>query len=320
MNMKVDEFLNIIEKAYQSKNIYMLGTFGQKITESLIQSNARRLPSFYTASRIATCRQHIGEYAFDCIGLIKGVLWDWGTSDFAYASNNVPDYNELMLKNISKPRTDWANIQPGCAVWMSGHIGIYAGNGMCYESTPKWDNKIQKSYVANVKNVSATKKRTWTNWFYIPWVDYSCQSAEPTPIKPAPEKTDKLEIDGMIGPLCVTAMQRIFSSDIADGIVSNQSDANAAYAPASTCPRAAWQFIPYNQAIKTQGSSVIRALQKIIGAEADGFAGKEFWTKLSAWLHKKGYCDAVYTKCTNTLACSFQRYLNTCIKAGYKIV
>lgn len=147
----------------------------------------------------------------------------------------------------------------------------------------------------------------------------AAKPSTPKPSKPT-DNPALLDIDGSLGPLTIKAWQRIFSGDVADGVVSNQPITNMTYAPKANCPRASWEFVGVDKALKTQGSSVVRATQKVIGAQIDGYAGTEFWNKLSIYLRDKGYHTSSYTSCNETLACAFQHYLNACIMAGYKAV
>ena len=61
------------------KTTYMWGMFGGLVTEARIKEKAKQYPANYTVSKQAKLRAMIGQnvYAFDCIGLIKGILWGW---------------------------------------------------------------------------------------------------------------------------------------------------------------------------------------------------------------------------------------------------
>lgn len=72
---------------------------------------------------------------------------------------------------------------------MSGHIGIYIGNGLAVECTPKWANKVQITAVGNIGSKAGYNTRTWTKHGRIPWVDYSDQSGAATTPPPAQTTT-----------------------------------------------------------------------------------------------------------------------------------
>ena len=61
----------------------------------------------------------------------------------------------------------------GEAVWMSGHIGIYIGDGLAVECSPKWENKVQITAVGNIGSKAGYNTRTWTKHGKLPYVDYS---------------------------------------------------------------------------------------------------------------------------------------------------
>ena len=142
-------------------------------------------------------------FGFDCVCLIKGILWGWSgklnTSygGASYASNGVPDLGaDTMIKVCSGVSTNFSNIVPGEAVWKSGHIGIYIGNGLAVECTPAWANKVQITAVANIGSKSGYNARTWTKHGKLPYIDYSVTTTpapqpEPQPEPPAPVAEEK---------------------------------------------------------------------------------------------------------------------------------
>lgn len=166
------ELIQKLEAIAKKNTVYMWGTFGAPVTLKLITDKAKQYPSWYSAAKQTYLRGLIGKsyYAFDCIGLIKAVLWGWdGSSKTAhggavYASNGMPDTNAngyiLRCKNVS---ADFANIEPGEAVWMPGHIGVYVGNGEVIEATPSWANGVQRTKLS---------ARRWQKHGQMPTVEY----------------------------------------------------------------------------------------------------------------------------------------------------
>ena len=55
-------------------------------------------------------------------------------------------------------------IVPGVAVWMEGHIGVYIGDGLAVECSPRWDNCVQITAVGNIGKKSGYNTRMWTKW------------------------------------------------------------------------------------------------------------------------------------------------------------
>ena len=56
---------------------------------------------------------------------------------------------------------------------MTGHCGIYIGDGLAVESSPKWADGVQITAVANVGLKARYNGRTWTKHGMLPWVIYS---------------------------------------------------------------------------------------------------------------------------------------------------
>lgn len=105
--------------------------------------------------------------------------------------------------------------------------------------------------------------------------------------KPATEaKNDALEVDGWWGQATTRLAQKILGTSV-DGIVSNQPTTNKLYLP--RCSSYSWEF-------KSQdyigGSELVRAIQRMTGANADGYFGKKSVKALQKFLDIEvdGYC------------------------------
>ena len=72
-----------------------------------------------------------------------------------------PDLNANMMiakcKDVSK---DFKNILPGEATWLSGHIGVYIGDGKVIESTLIWKKGVQIIDCWNVQKTNGNG-RLW---------------------------------------------------------------------------------------------------------------------------------------------------------------
>lgn len=118
-----------------------------------------------------------GKYILcDCSGLIKGILWGYPDKG-KYASNGVPDSNanNIIATHCTGVTSDMSKLRKGMVVWLSGHIGIYCGDGVVVESSPRWENGIQRTYPVGcpVSNKHHLNQRKWTKCGYLKWVDYS---------------------------------------------------------------------------------------------------------------------------------------------------
>jgi len=135
-------------------------------------------------------------FAFDCVCLIKSVLWGFVADPSktyggaTYQSNGVPDIGaDTMITKCSNLSTDFNKIEVGEAVWCPGHIGVYVGDGLAVECTPAWANKVQITACNCTK--SGYKRRNWTKHGKLPYVTYETSSN----IAPTTSKTEVKGID-----------------------------------------------------------------------------------------------------------------------------
>lgn len=182
-NIDLVNRLKEIEKNY--KTLYIMGCFGAPMTDK----NKKRYTSNHSYNKKAERTAMINAasadtFGFDCVGLIKGVLWGWNGDQAAtyggakYNTNNVPDTNANgMIKACKDVSTDFSKIEVGEAVWMEGHIGVYIGGGLAIECSPKWKNKVQVT--ACNQTVSGYNRRDWTKHGKLPYVEYVQPVVEP---------------------------------------------------------------------------------------------------------------------------------------------
>lgn len=146
-------------------------------------------------------------FGFDCVCLIKGILWNWSGKINAtyggavYASNGVPDVGaDAIMNYCTGVSTDFSNIEIGEIVHMKGHVGIYIGNGLAVECTPSFQNKVQITAVGNIGPKEGYKTRTWLNHGKVRFVDYSSvpiQTPNKYPYKATiPKETDLYNKEG----------------------------------------------------------------------------------------------------------------------------
>jgi hypothetical protein len=56
-------------------------------------------------------------------------------------------------------------------VWMSGHVGVYVGDGKVVESTPSFWDGCQFTHLANI-GYRTGNYRKWAKCGHLPWVEY----------------------------------------------------------------------------------------------------------------------------------------------------
>lgn len=192
-SMKNTELVaKLIDIAKNYKTLYVMGCFGAPMTDGNKKRYCTNHDYNKQESRTAMIKAASADtFGFDCVCLIKGVLWGWNGDKNAayggatYASNGVPDIGaDSMIEKCLNVSTDFSNIEVGEAVWLKGHIGVYIGNGLAVECTPAFANKVQITAVKNIGTKSGYNSRTWTKHGKLPYVTY--EKVEPTP-QPQPD-------------------------------------------------------------------------------------------------------------------------------------
>lgn len=169
--MTSKEFIQKLLNVLNFKTVYMWGTFGSPVTEELLMEKCNQYPNWYNISRASQLRSLVGKnyFGFDCVGLIKGILWGWSGDlrkyhgGARYNSNGVPDVTANMMINKCNPSKNFDDIIPGEVVWLEGHVGVYIGNGQVIECTPAWKNGVQ---------ITSLKNRKWIKHGKLPWIVY----------------------------------------------------------------------------------------------------------------------------------------------------
>ena len=165
------------------KTLYVMGCFGAPMTPA----NKARYMNNNAYNRQPARQQLISEaspdtFGFDCVCLIKGILWGWTGDQTAnyggavYASNNVPDIGaDAIINKCAGVSTNFSDLIPGELLWKTGHVGIYIGNGQAVECTPAWKNCVQITDVANIASTGGRPARTWTKHGRLPYISYDSQ-------------------------------------------------------------------------------------------------------------------------------------------------
>lgn len=173
--IKFDEFdeskknnLGLVQWAIQAHENgwgYIYGTYGNVLTESLLQDRATVFGSEVTDYMDFIRQNWLGKRTADCVGLIKGYGWyDSASGEIVVGSNGMMDVgaNAMFANATVKGTIDTIPEVPGLAVWVDGHIGIYIGNGEVIEA------------MNTLRGVTRTQLagREWTHWLQIPYISY----------------------------------------------------------------------------------------------------------------------------------------------------
>lgn len=239
------EFVNELKSiANNNKTLYVMGCFGAPMTAA----NKIRYTNNHDYNRKSTRSAMIKSssadtFGFDCVGLIKGVLWGWNGEEndiyggAKYASQSVPDINaDTMIARCKDISTDFTSIEVGEAVWIPGHIGVYIGGGKVVECSPQWRNGVQ-----------ITSKRKWQKHGKLPYITYSLKGENTVNIELSVLKSNSRGDQ-------VKALQRLlvgYGYDLkVDGVFGTVTD------------------------------RTVRTFQRKYGLSADGVVGTKTWGKL----------------------------------------
>ena len=187
------ELVEACINATKHKTLYIMGCFGAPMNAA----NKKRYTANHSYNKQAERTAKINAasadtFGFDCVCLIKGLLWGWNGDasrtygGASYAVNGVPDIGaDSMIKVCKEISTDFSKIVPGEAVWMEGHIGVYIGGGLAVECTPRWDDCVQITAVHNIGTKSGYNGRKWTKHGKLPYVTYT-EEVKETPAAKLP--------------------------------------------------------------------------------------------------------------------------------------
>ena len=207
--MKANDFVaKAKEIATKYKTVYIMGCFGSPMNST----NKKRYTTNHSYNKQSSRVKKINSvsadtFGFDCVCLIKGILWGWdGNKNTTYGgakyvSNGVPDVGaDMMIANHCKDvSTNFSNIQLGEVVWMSGHIGIYIGDGLVVECTPIWKDGVQITGLKNLGAKSGYNNRTWTKHGKLKYIDYTVEKPKKDEPKKSIEELAQEVLDGKWG-------------------------------------------------------------------------------------------------------------------------
>lgn len=196
------EFVRRLEDAATNhKTLYVRGCFGAPMTAAnkkryTFNNDYNRDPKRTAMINAASA----DTFGFDCACLVKGILWGWCADKnkvyggATYKSNGVPDINaNSMITVCSDISTDFSKLVPGEAVWVKGHIGVYIGDGLAVECTPRWANKVQITACNCSK--SGYNRRNWKKHGKLPYIEYIEASVNPYAPDPQPAPTTFMQGD-----------------------------------------------------------------------------------------------------------------------------
>ena len=147
---------------------------------------------YYSKAGGAWAKWNGKSWNFDCVILVKAVLWGFNFNKEAshggaiYGSNGVYDDGaDQILKRCYEVSTDFSHIEVGELMHMDGHVGVYIGNRKVVEATAAWDYKVQISDVGTngKRSKNGISGGYWKEHGKLQYVDYSQPTPVPTPTK-----------------------------------------------------------------------------------------------------------------------------------------
>ena len=145
---------------------YVWGACGQVLTESALASKVSQYPDEVGGQEEFIRTHWLGRRCADCVGLIKGYGWfDAETQEINYGTNGMPDIGAdgMYEAATEKGTIDTLPETPGLALWHSGHIGIYIGDGKVIHAANTHAGVI----------ISDVLGSGFTHWLKIPYIDYA---------------------------------------------------------------------------------------------------------------------------------------------------
>jgi hypothetical protein len=152
---------------------YVWGTYGQVLTRDRLASLTGLYPEEVGGHEGFIRSNWLNGRTADCNGLIKSYGWyDTNTGEISYGFGGVPDLGAGSLHTAATVKGPMSTMPdtPGLGVWHAGHVGIYVGGGEVIEAI-NTERGVVKTTLPSAR---------WTEWFEIPWIDYSA----PAPQKP----------------------------------------------------------------------------------------------------------------------------------------
>lgn len=213
-NIEFVDKIKDVEKNY--KTLYVMGCFGAPMSPSNKKRYCKNHAYNMKPKRVDFIQNASEDtFGFDCVNLIKGVLWGWkGLANqkyggAKYAANGVPDIGaNTMITKCKDLSTDFDKIEIGEAVWTTGHIGVYIGNGLAIECTPAWSNGVQ--ITACNRDVEGYNRRNWKKHGKLPYIEYIETAADENIIDDVTKTTRAFirnvqsaigaKVDGIAGP------------------------------------------------------------------------------------------------------------------------
>ena len=211
--MKQSDFLKQLNLSLNVNTVYGSGAFGASIGNFPSQleryaKNTLKRCGKEEEQKLRKAASNPPCWAFDCCGLVKGIIWGWNAVEDSvyggavYESNGLDDIGagkDGLIAKCYDVTDDFSNIIPGELLWLDGHVGVYIGDGMEIECTTAWDDKVQKVECWNVKKTG--RGRSWDKHGKMPWIEYDIKKSYSVVIGEFTTEVEAVEIQNALKAL-----------------------------------------------------------------------------------------------------------------------
>lgn len=181
-------FCNKLKEVVQNyKTLYVNGGIGYRLNKDGKTRAYKNKNNLSTARMIAIDNASEDTWAFDCNNLVLSILRGWcgdETKVYGGADYSNPKWytTEDLINSCSDVSKNFNIIERGELVWIRGHVGVYIGNGIVVECTPKWLNCVQFTNLGNLTQYKNGHYRIWTKHGKLPFVTYNQSGEQLQPI------------------------------------------------------------------------------------------------------------------------------------------
>lgn len=212
----------------------------------------------------------------DCSSLIYWVLWEAGYGSKPANPWNHTLYTGTLQKDLlSMGFTKVPNNgkpQPGDILLNdTHHVAMCTGNGILSQASID-ENGRARGGAAGDQNGRETNTK---NYYNYPWNAYYRPPADGSSVPSNPVSSGKLEEDGLWGNATTLRLQQYLGTP-ADGVIDGQ-DSSLDRVNRGGLLSSTWKK-------GTGGSTMVRALQRKIGVDDDGYFGPDSCRNLQRYL------------------------------------
>ena len=163
------------KKALSEKWFYGWGTYGQKASSSLVSSVVKKYPSMNNRWKNYMLEAVSKQTRLcDCYGLVKGYLFTQSDGELKY--NGKYDLNTRMAYDKATEKGALSTMPDlmGVVLYMTGHVGVYIGNGEFIELAGGGIGARK----GKIENGKITKGSKFTHWFKDASIEYIPRAEE----------------------------------------------------------------------------------------------------------------------------------------------